>query len=55
MLIQIMGLALQAASQTATRAESQEMTTAGWLFLIIAWAAISSVTIWTFSIILRKK
>lgn len=37
------------------QAESPRMTTAGWAFLIIAWAAITFVTVWTFSIILRKK
>ncbi len=35
--------------------EQQQMTTAGWVFLITAWAAIILVTVWTFSKILGGK
>jgi len=36
-------------------AEHPQMTTAGWVFLIAAWAVIILVTVWTFSKILRGK
>ena len=35
--------------------KAAEMTPAGWAFLIIAWTAITVVTVWCFSKILRKK
>jgi len=37
------------------QAKAPEMTPAGWVFLIVSWAAITFVTVWTFSKILRKK
>ena len=37
------------------QAKAAEMTPAGWVFLIVAWTAITLVTVWCFSKILRKK